>query len=401
MYTIEDYLSFRGELSFESVPVNEIDEMLFASLGKPDYTGILKENETGRFSEVFSEFFARHDEKENERLGLLASPVLVKTLHTASQDLRYSGIEISHFINKISTERTEQISALTVLGPQGRVYVTFRGTDDTLVGWKENCEFAILDSVPAQRDAADYLSKIAQKFSGPIVVAGHSKGGNLALYAAANACAEVQQRIEKVISYDGPGFQKAFLETSGYMNIKNKITTMLPAASIVGMLMKHAGDIDVIECEKSGPAAHDIFTWSLAGSSFVRAGSLSEKSLLFHKAINQTLEELNTAERQALVDGLFDALSSTGATRLMDFTEHSFAQALKVAGEFQRNKEIKQFIVMLSHLTIKGAVNNTLEDIQEKIQDRVIESMKERIEELKDTNKQEKRDRSEASDVRQ
>lgn len=369
MYILEDYLDFRGDLDFAVSPVNEIDEMIFASMGKADYTGILAESGKGKYSVIFSIYFALHHEKEDENLGLLESPILMKILHKIYQCKRYSDIQICNFVNRISSVDTEQMSALTVIGPNGKIYVTYRGTDDTLVGWKENCELAIKNSVPAQRDATEYLEKIATEFDGPIIVSGHSKGGNLAVYAASEADETVQSRIEKVISYDGPGFMQDFLDKQGYQRVKDRIVTMVPKTSFVGMLMEHAGTLDVIECENDGIGAHDIFYWNLNKEGFLRAGAISDKSRIFHQAMEQTLNNMNLEERQETVDEIFEVLSSTGAVNLLDLSENSVSQALKLSSEFQKSKEIRQFLLSLSKFSIKGAVNSTIEDLQEKIQD--------------------------------
>ena len=384
MYTLEDYLYFRGDLGFDVSPVNEIDEMVFSIIGKADFTGILGENEIKEYSEVFDRFFESKDCNENLRFGLLASKKLMKTMLDISRCRRFAGIKICNFVKRVSTEITEQMSALTVLGPDDRIYVTFRGTDDTLIGWKENCELAIMDSVPAQRDAAAYLESIAEVFRGPLRVTGHSKGGNLAVYAAAHADARTQEKIEKIISYDGPGFPKEFFETAGYYVIKNRTVTMVPKASIVGMMMENAGMMDVIDCESEGVAAHDVLTWGISQKRFLRAQELSEKSIVFRGALEKTLDKMDIGERQEMVDELFAVLSSTGADELLDFTENTFAQALTLSKNFRKSKELKEFISDLSRFFIRDSAKNTISDLHEKIHDKVIDPVKDRIGELKD-----------------
>lgn len=369
MYTINDYLNFRGDLSFDVAPINEIDEMLFASLGKADYSEVLAENETAKYSEVFNAYFALHGKDEDARIGLLASPITVRTLLKAARSQRYADVKVSHFVNIVSEENTEQLSALTVLSPDGKVYVTFRGTDDKLVGWKENCMLAVIQRVPAQRDAAEYLENIAGCYSGPLIVSGHSKGGNLAIYAAAKAKPDIQSRIESIASYDGPGFMKEFLDTPGYRAIADKVVTFVPTSSMVGMLMGLAGEMDVVACEKDGPAAHDIFAWGLDSSSFIRADALADKSVKFRDAINKTINGMTTPERFQLVDELFRVLSSTGAVTLTDFTDHTLKQAVVIAGQFPKAKEIRQFLHLLARFSIKG---------------KIIEPVKEKFDTLKD-----------------
>lgn len=364
MYTLEDYLNFRGDLSFEVSPVNEIDRLIFATMGKADFKEVLGENETAKYSEVFNAYFSMHGRQEDKSLGLLASPSMMRILHKIALAPRYADIKITHFVNIISEEHTEQMSALTVFGPDGKIYVTFRGTDDRLVGWKENCMLAVIQRVPAQRDAAEYLETIAGCYSGPLIVSGHSKGGNLAIYAAAKAKPDIQSRIESIASYDGPGFMKEFLDTPGYRAIADKVVTFVPTSSIVGMLMGLAGEMDVVACEKDGPAAHDIFAWGLDSSSFIRADALADKSVKFRDAINKTINGMTTPERFQLVDELFRVLSSTGAITLTDFTDHTLKQAVVIAGQFPKAKEIRQFLHLLARFSIKGKI---IEPVKEKI----------------------------------
>ena len=164
--------------------------------------------------------------------------------------------------------------------------------------------------------------------------------------------------------------------------------TIVPNASLIGMLMRHAGRLDVVDCKRDGPLAHDIFLWNLLPSGFKRTRKLSEKSEVFHHAIDQTLNKLDMQKRQELVDEIFDVLSSTGADNLLDFTEHSAAQALKLSIRAQKSKEIKQFFLMLSRFFAKDTMNNTLGELQEKVQGKLIEPVKGKIEKKKTPNKQ-------------
>ena len=383
-YILEDYLLFRGDLDYTTAPVNEIDEMVFASLGKADYTGILAENETANYADTFSAFFALHGEQENKVLGLLESPIMMKTLCAISRCPRYADIPISCFVNEVSTENTEQLSALTVHGPNGKLYVTYRGTDDTLIGWKENCGLAILESVPAQRDAAAYLERVAEQFPDlPIVVSGHSKGGNLAVYAAVNAREDVRDRIEKVVSYDGPGFLSTFFKLPGYISMEDKITTIVPNTSCIGMLMQHAGGLDVVDCKYEGRRSHDIFLWNLLPDSFERTQPLSEKSLVLHRAFEQTLNDLDMQARQELADEIFEVLSCNGADNLLELTEYSAVQTLKMSARAGKSKEIKQFFLLLSRYSVKDAMDSSLAELQGKVHGRLIEPVMDKLEKEK------------------
>jgi len=290
----------------------------------------------------------------------LESKRLMGILEQVVSSSRYNKIKVSDFENEVSEKYTEQFSALTVHDGMGNIYVTFRGTDDTLIGWKENCKLAILDSVPAQLDASNYLERMAEKYFGKIYVLGHSKGGNLAVYAACNVSKKIQKRIVSVISYDGPGFPIEFYEKEGYQNIKDKITTFVPRVSIVGMLMEYAGNLKVVGTIDEGPMAHDPFTWDLCRDDFCYLAEISKKSQVFHKAITETLAEMDNTKRSEFVEELFDTLGSTGISELKEFTKQSTPKNLLMLKNLSQAKETINFLSKLSEYSIKEGIKKIL-----------------------------------------
>ena len=350
-----DYIAWRGDLSFKKSKVNEIDRMLFSIIGKPDYTGIIPvKGDSIKLKDAVKQYVNKHSDQT--KIGLLGSPLLLPVLESMAKATRYKNIQLSAFVNKVLTEKEEQFSALTVIGPDGVNYISFRGTDDSLIGWKENCELAVQQSVPAQRDALAYLQQVAKQCDGPLVVCGHSKGGNLAVYAACCAPKKIQERIVAVYSYDGPGFQDEFMKKPGYLRMKNKITTYVPQQSIVGMLMNMAGTQQIIFTEEIGAAAHDVFAWNVNKNSFIPAKDLSGVSNNFHFAINEVLDKMTSDERQELVEEIFDLLYSTGASMLSDFSEQTLKKTLEFTKQFHKAPELRAFLLNLSGMTLKNVV---------------------------------------------
>jgi len=346
MYTTIDYLNFRQDISFDALPVNMIDRMIFTCMGKPDFTNVVPEDGPGiRYEDTFENFMKMSDEQTEP--GLLESPQFRVLMPIIAHSKRYSDVIVSNFVRKIVTEKTEQFSALTVDGPDGFMYVTFRGTDDTLIGWKENCELAIQNEVAAQRDALAYLNKIASLSSRPLLVTGHSKGGNLAVYAASMAEPDVQKRIRGVYSYDGPGFSKEFFEREGYKRIAKRVMTIVPKSSYVGMMMNHAGELRVVDCAKEGLAAHDTYIWGLNPNAFVIAEQ-TNKSKSFKTTFNELIDRMSPEEKQKFTNDMFEILSSTGAKSLNELSDQSYKQLLQMALGFKDAKEIQKFIISLS-----------------------------------------------------
>ncbi len=363
-YTAIDYIRWRGDLSFEASPVNEADEMLFACIGKPNYGYIFPENgDAITLKEAVDKYLYIHGDG---KMGVLSSKQLPEILRLMAESERYGKLLLSGFVNKVRSDVTEQFSALTVHGPDNRLYVTFRGTDDTLVGWKENCELAICESVPAQRDATAYLEEQAGRCDNDIVVCGHSKGGNLAIFAACGVPENIRRRIVKVISYDGPGFLPAFFEKPEYAEMRERIITYVPYRSIVGMLMREVGALMVVSCDETGVEAHDVLLWNVDREGFVKLPELSKFSVVFNSAIDMTLDGMDTIERKVLIDEIFVILYSTGAFQLSDFTENTFSQLLEMANHFRKAPMLRNFLLTLSELYLKGAVRSKLPDKESK-----------------------------------
>lgn len=374
MADVLDYIDWRGDLSFDAAPVNEIDKYIFACIGKPDYTGAIpSDTQSVSIKSAIDAYFALHPD-DGDSLGLVASAKTMPALRKIAESERYSRIRLSGFINKVLVEKTEQFSALTVRA-NGINYISFRGTDDSIVGWKENCEIAVKDNVAAQRDALAYLIWAAENYDGPIVVCGHSKGGNLAIYAAAKAPKPVQERVIEVWSYDGPGFQPNFLQSEGYSRIKHKVTTLVPYKSVVGMLLNQAGQLEIVSSDTSGVAGHDGFTWNVKRDSFDHTSELSDFSKIFRTSIGETLDSMGPDDRKELVEEIFDVLTSTGAFMLSDFTEQNLRQSLEMAKQFRKASELKSFIFKLIEKSIKQTKISREENKESKIQQSTAETV--------------------------
>ena len=353
MANVMDYVDWRGDLSFKAAPVNEIDKYIFAVIGKPDYTGIIPaDNSPVSIKKAVDGYFAEYPDAE--KLGVIASAMTLPVLKKLAESPRYAGVRLSGFINKVIVEDTEQFSALTVhVG--GVNYISFRGTDDSIVGWKENCQLAVKDTVPAQRDALEYLKWAAETYDSPMIVCGHSKGGNLAVYAASKAPEEIQNRILEVYSYDGPGFSDEFLHSDGYKRIQSRVTTVVPNKSIVGMLLNQAGRLDVIQAEEAGVVGHDGLTWNVSRDAFIHAKELSDMSKTFRVSIAETLSGMEVEDRSELVEEIFDVMTSTGAFTLTEFSEQNMRQTLEVANNFRKAGEVRSFIFKMIEEYIKQA----------------------------------------------
>jgi hypothetical protein len=347
MANIMDYLDWRGDLTFFRSPFNEVDSMILCMLCCVDFTGYVPapgENRGEVLKEVAARYFEVHD--VSETLGVLTPAEVLPMFHKMAGTARFGGLLLSAAVNTVDEEREEQFSALCVTLPDGTKNVIFRGTDDTIVAWKENFNMSVFDTVPAQSDALSYLLAVARGGQAPLRVCGHSKGGNLAVFAAMHCPPDIQARILNIYNSDGPGFRQPVLDDPGYQNIRQKITTLVPQSSTVGMLLSHSEEYEVVRSTKlSGPFQHNGFTWEVLGTSFIRRPDLSFRGRLFDQTFKVWLEGLSLEQRRECVDALFDILTSTGARTLRDLNENRLRKALDLARNSRRLEPEGQHIL--------------------------------------------------------
>jgi len=354
MNTITDYIAWRGDLTFASSPMNDVDNYIIAKLGTPDFTHIVPESFTEKsLASVLRTYELLYGE-DGDDLGALASEKILPVMRLLPETPRFRELTLSGFRKVIDPGKTKQFSAITIGLPDGRHYVSFRGTDDTLLGWKENLLMSAEPQVEAQRDAAEYLLEAAGHIPGRLVVGGHSKGGNLAVYAAAMAPPEIQDRIATVYSNDGPGFLPDFLETDGYLRIRPKIRLLIPEHSVVGTLLSQSADTVYIRSKRSGIASHDGFVWQVMGPEFLHADGLSESSRVFHDYIAEMTRVMSRDEILAFINDLFRVLESTGAETVTDLTELRLREALRMVKELRKSQEMRKFIKALLDVLKEG-----------------------------------------------
>ena len=358
MNNIMDYLAWRGDLTFSVSPLNEVDSYILSQISAVDFSSIVPRSGLSVSIGEAAEAYDRLHAEDGDYVGVLCSRWSLPMLRAIAATERFSDLRLAAFRQKLDPVTSEQFAAVTVLGlPGGARFVSFRGTDDTIAGWKENFRIGVENGVPAQLDALGYLREAADAFSGKLYVGGHSKGGNLAVYAAASLEEERQSRIVRVFSHDGPGFLPGFAESEGYRRMSPRLSVFLPQSSLVGTLLEQDYERSVlVKSDAFGPAAHDGFTWEVSGTAFVRAPSLSLFSRTFDEAMNGVLGGMDTEERREFVDAFFEALTSTGAVTLTDLTEKRLREAIVTARSLRRDKRVQEFVSGVLGEMLRGYV---------------------------------------------
>ena len=323
---IFDYLNWRGDLGFDLVDVCEVDGLIFSVLSYVDYSDVVPSEIHGvrkppALLTVTKRYLKAHSGGDVPTLGLILSKQIVKLLAKASKTKRYGLISPLCYVNRICDTEEKQFSAIAFGLPNGNTFIAFRGTDDTIVGWKENFNMTFTYPVPAQKEAVKFLEYVASKTQGRIYLGGHSKGGNLAVYAGVKSSKATRDRVERIYSNDAPGFDQAFISSAEYKSMSERISTFLPQSSVVGMLLEHEESYVVVKSKSSGLLQHDGFSWEVMGGKFIHLDSISENSRMLDKNMKKLLADMSREERERFVESLFDAIESkTGAKTLTELS---------------------------------------------------------------------------------
>lgn len=310
-----DYLDWRGDLPLTRDAFNEVDNLILSEIAYADLRGLVPAPGEGG-SIALREAAERYEAEKRDQSHMANDPGPL--LLRAGRSERFGTAQLSAFVDEVDVAEQLQFAALTVTLADGSVYVAYRGTDNTIVGWREDFNISVLSETPGQRRAAEYLNAAAAGHEGLLRVGGHSKGGNLAFYAAAFCESSVKSRILAAYSNDGPGFRREVTERALYREIFPKLKKILPQESIVGLLLTAGEERTVIRSSAEGGQQHNPYTWQVEANRFVRAERLSTPSLLLDEALDRWADKLNDTQRQNLVTAIFDSLEASGASTLTE-----------------------------------------------------------------------------------
>ncbi len=340
-----DYLAWRGDLTFAQSEFNEVDNLILCYLVYVNLDGAapgIGEN-TMTVRDLSKRFFEQHTEKElkKDKSFIRLAPKVLKAMASTE---RFGNLLVQNYVNKIDLEKMLQFAAMEILLGDGTTFIAYRGTDDTIVGWKEDF-YLSKGEVPAEKEAVAYLNTAgaekkeldvpefveaacavraaerAAEAVKKIRIGGHSKGGNLAVYAAACCEEAVQDRILEIYNNDGPGFKMEFFEKPGYQRISNRIKRYIPESSIIGMLLEHVAEPAVIRSDQKGVMQHDGLSWEVVGPSFIYCPVISNFAAGMDRSIKGWLAQVEGEQRQQVIDDLFAVLEATQAATLTELQD--------------------------------------------------------------------------------
>lgn len=359
---ILDYMKWRGDLTFSQSSFNEIDGLILSQIIYIPFEGIVPSGRSAKtvtMSQAAKKFFTMYDEKKSS-LGALLPKEIFELFRMAGESVRFGDLRLGRYVNKINQETELQFCAATIyIDELNEIYIDFRGTDDTIVGWKEDFNMGFMTPVPSQTESVKYFNSIVGKCimeqleegrmpDFEIRMGGHSKGGNLAVYAATYvknyAEFNVQDAIKKVYNFDGPGFDDKVLKSDEYAEISDKIVTIIPRSSVVGMMLGHEENYTVVQSQQIGLLQHDALSWEVVGTKFTCLESVSQSSLVFNKTLKAWLANMDPSGAEKFVTALYDILSATDArtlTELVTGKNKSITAMMKAyAGEDEETKNM-------------------------------------------------------------
>ena len=357
MPNMMDYLAWRGDIALDYSPFNDVDSLILASLSYLTYleeTGLLRD------------------------LALTVPPVdkmqfsfvheIRAMLSASAMTERFAGIGMRHPVAVTDQDRDMQFAAVTFDLPDGTHYVAFRGTDSTIVGWREDFNMAFESPVPAQSAAVKYLNEAAALTDGPLILGGHSKGGNLAVYAAAHADPMTQSRIRAVYSFDGPGLDDATMASEGYANIARRIRSFVPQHSVVGLLLTYHPEYTVVKSDGVGLLQHDSFTWQVLGTSFIPVTEVDVSSQLVDQTVHAWLSQVSPEKRRIFVNTIFDVLEASGANTVKELVRNIPSRLPAVLKALQQvDAETARMVLTLWGQFVTIGATNIIELVRQRL----------------------------------
>ena len=371
MANILDYGMWRGDIPLDQVPLGEVDGLILSYLAYMPFDEIVPLSMQGEgvplreaalkllaYEAIDARILANTEAEDRELLAMLANSV------------RFGGLRLLGYVDYFDETGEEQFSAVTFLLPDDSAFIAFRGTDSTLVGWKEDFNMAFSAEVPAQRDAVLYTEALYDRRRVPIRLGGHSKGGNLAVYAGMFCREDVRANILAAYNFDGPGFNEEIVSSPAFSSLLGRVHTYVTQSSLIGILLWHKEPFTIIRSDSIGLFQHLVYTWQLMGGQFIRLEKRSESSRFTDDVLKTWLSEVPPQQREAFINGVYSVIAAAQGKNLRDlFDGKSLLAMLKAAGSLDSKT--------------RGDVIDAIRRLGDAVKDTAIVMLEERVNEKK------------------
>lgn len=379
---INDYIRWRGDLRIGVFyPFNDVDAMILARVSYLPFTKI----KMGPHETLGSAADKMIDELKESDFAWPDDLVLVKNLKTSK---RFKDMFVTDYVRKNSTELECQFSAVTIHINYHEMYLSFFGTDDTLVGWKEDFNLAFLDKIPAQKEGEEYLKRVCRKFPmKSIRLGGHSKGGNIAMYVGITAPDAWQYKMKKIYNFDGPGLRKGTAALDlGTEKVIKKITSFIPQDSVIGRLLEHNEKVVVVKSDAKNLMQHDIYSWEVQRNGVVESET-TDASDFADQTITTWIESASNEERKTFINSLFKVFETAKVNTPLELKAHFLKFAPTMIKAYRNLPKEKRATVMAVWKKLASSFVKTRKDFKEEEKEAVENSEKEEEKRFKIANK--------------
>ena len=349
MSNILEYIQFKGEISLKHDNINEVDKIILTRISYLPFKEVVVgkketvETISNKMKDIeIEKFIWKNDKELIEKLG---------------KSKRYKDLKVTDYKEIFDLQAEKQFAAVTIWLPRRIKYISFRGTDMSLVGWKEDLNMSFMKDIPSQKEAVKYLNNIGRKYFGKLIIGGHSKGGNIAIYSAIFCDEKIKSKIKEIINADGPGFDESIIKTQNYLKIKERINKYIPQSSIIGRLLEH-DNYEIVCSTEKGFMQHDIFSWQIEGDALQRIERFTDDSQFVNKVVRDWLQSTTPKQRENFVNIIYDVLISTDSKEINDLsidTLNKIKTAIKSYKNIEKEdrKEIEHMIKLVFESIIK------------------------------------------------
>ena len=310
MANIFDYLTDVQYDSFYDIPLNELDILALTELTYLSFDNLL-DQPVNRLSDV-----ATRVPREST---MLTNKERLQLLDQLSQHKRFKNSKLSNFVNEVDTELQKQFAAMTYRLNLYTYLIVFRGTDDSIIGWKEDFHLTYMKEIPAQKHALEYLEDFFKQHpKQKVIIAGHSKGGNLAVFAASQTQHELQEKISAVYTY---------------MMLEVPDTPTVVKSTALG-----------------GIAQHNTFSWLTEGQHFVQLEEISSESLQVKDALKEWVDSVPDEELELYFDLFFGTILDSGISSINELSSKNAIEHVRQLVSQAQTLEPEQ-VEILKNLT--------------------------------------------------
>ncbi|WP_368385832.1 Mbeg1-like protein [Streptococcus dysgalactiae] len=378
MATLLDYIKTNGHRDYHSLALNELDVAVINEIGYLTFDELVADDNHLEATIKLSQLpLLQTREIKGTPYDFLNTKERLDLFQMMCQSKRFSELTLSHYINDINTEFEKQFAAMVFRLPSiDYTQLVFRGTDDSLIGWKEDFKLTYMREIPAHRSAIDYLKTYHTYYPNQkLVLSGHSKGGNLALYAASFVPKNVQASLKDIYLFDSPGLIKEFLTHPGYQAIRRRLVVIKPQDAIIGVMLYCDVPEKIVQSQSYGLLQHQMVNWQITpNTQFKRAPKRSALSYDLEETFKDWTNQLSKQDLKLLCDTFFDCLASSGITSLNAFSldDKAFLTLMRVISSLQSiDHEKKKVMVKSLHQLMVTYGSYRRRDISENIHNRL------------------------------